>query len=115
MYLAGQHGKLLCCPAFSFSFNGLRVLVLFQFPDEVPDNLDFLPPVAAGLVRSMDDNLLHKLVDNRRREFGNAYILPNNDRETVKICFVLLVGAYHFPVCLNLIRQFFLFRFILGR
>ena len=39
--MQGQHGKSLCCPAFSLSFNGLLVLVLLQFPDEVPDNLDF--------------------------------------------------------------------------
>ena len=51
MYLAGQHSNLLCCPDFSFSFNGLLVLVLLQFPDKVPNNLDFLPPVAAGFVR----------------------------------------------------------------
>ena len=42
---------MLCCPAFSLPFNGLLVLVLFQFPDKAPDNLDFLPVVAAGLVR----------------------------------------------------------------
>ena len=57
MYLAGQHGVLLCCPVFSLPFNDLLVLVLFQFPDEVPNNLDFLPAVAAGLVRRMDNNI----------------------------------------------------------
>lgn len=48
---------------FFLPVNGVPVLVLFQFPDEVPNNLDFLPPVAAGLVRRMDDNPLFGLGD----------------------------------------------------
>ena len=61
---------MLCCPAFSLPFNGLLVLVLFQFPDEVPDNLDFLPPVAAGLVRRVDDNTMNEFtkVDMKSEE-----------------------------------------------
>ena len=70
--------------------------------------------MSAGLVRRMDDNLLYKLIDNRRREFGNPYILPNDRRKTVKIRFVLLVGSHHFPVCFDFLRQFFLLRLILG-
>ena len=62
----------------------------------------------------MDDNLLHKLVDNRGRQFGNPHILPNDRCETVKIRFVLFVGVYPFPVCLDFLRQFFLFRSILS-
>ena len=104
-----------CCAVLLFLCRGLLVPVLFRFPDEVPNNLDFLPAVAAGLVRRMDDHLLHKLVDNRGRRFGNPCILPDDRRKTVKVRFVLLVGMYHFPVCLDLLRQFFLLRFILGR
>jgi len=39
---------------FSFPFNGLFVLVLFQFPGKVPNNLYLLSAVAAELVRRMD-------------------------------------------------------------
>ncbi len=67
--LRGQHGKSLCCPAFSLSFNGLLVLVLFQSPDKVPNDLDFLSAVADGLVGRVDDYLLHKLIDDGRRQF----------------------------------------------
>ena len=42
---------MLSC--FSLPFDSLLVLVLLQFPDEVPDNLDFLPTVAAGFVRRL--------------------------------------------------------------
>ena len=46
---------------FLLSFNSLIVLVLFQFPGEVSNDLDFLPLVDAGLVQRMDD-VLHDLI-----------------------------------------------------
>ena len=44
----------LCRSAFSLPFNGLLILVLFQFSDKVPYNLYLLSAVAAELVRRMD-------------------------------------------------------------
>lgn len=54
-------------PNFYTLTNGLLVLVLFQFPDKVPHNLYLLSAVSAGLVRRVDDDFLHKLIDDSRR------------------------------------------------
>ena len=108
-----QGGIANCYAALLFLCHSIVfVLFLFQFPDEAPYGLDFLSAVAAGLVRCIKDNLLYKLVDNRRHLFGNCHILPNNRHKTVQVRFVLLVGMYHFPACLDVPRQFFLLRFI---
>ena len=42
--------------AFSLPFHGLIVTRQFDFSDEVPDQFDLLPAVAAGLIRRMDDD-----------------------------------------------------------
>ena len=43
----GGIAERLCRSAFSFPFNGLFVLTLFQFPDKVPDNFNLLSVVSA--------------------------------------------------------------------
>lgn len=43
-----------CCPAFPLPFDGLIVTRQIDFSDEVPDQFNLLPAVAAGLVRRMD-------------------------------------------------------------
>jgi len=53
-----------CRPAFSLPLHGLIVARQVDFSDEVPDQFDLLSAVAAGLVRRMDDDLLHKLIDD---------------------------------------------------
>ena len=63
----GGIAKRLCRSAFSLPFNGLLVLVLFQFPDKVPDNFNLLSAVSAGFVRRVDNDFLYKLIDDSRR------------------------------------------------
>lgn len=50
-----------CRPAFSLPFHGLIVARQVDFSDEVPDQFDLLPAVAAGLIWRMDDDLLYPL------------------------------------------------------
>lgn len=52
----------LCRSAFSLPFNHLTVVRKIYFPNKVPNNLYFLSAVAAGLVRRMDYDFLHKLI-----------------------------------------------------
>ena len=59
--------KRLCRSAFSLPSNRLLVLVLFQFPDKVPDNFNLLSAVSAGFVRRVDNDFLYKLIDDSRR------------------------------------------------
>ena len=113
-YLQGGIVERLCRLAFSLPFNGLPIIVLLQLPDEVPNDLDFLSAASAGLVGSVDDYLLHKLIDNGGREFLNAYILANNGGEAVKVGFVLFVSINRRLFCLDKLCQLLLFRFILG-
>ena len=63
---------------FLLPFNSLIVLVLFQFPGEVSNDLDFLPLVDAGLVQRMDD-VLHDLI--QKPFVGNCvgYIVLRED------------------------------------
>ena len=65
--LQGGIVKRLCRSAFSLSWGGLLVLVLFQFPDKVPDNFNLLSAVSAGFVWRVDNNFLYKLIDDSRR------------------------------------------------
>ena len=67
LILQGGIVERLCRSAFSLPFNGLLVLVLFQFPDKVPHNLYLLSAVSAGLVRRVNNDFLHKLIDDSRR------------------------------------------------
>ena len=53
-----------CRPVFSFPFHGLIVARQVDFSDEVPDQFNLLPAVAAGFIRRMDDDLLYKLIDD---------------------------------------------------
>ena len=57
-----------CRPAFSLPFHGLIVARQVDFSDEVPDQFNLLPAVAAGLIRRMDDDLLYKLIDDGDRK-----------------------------------------------
>ena len=103
-----------CRLAFSLPFYSLIVTQQGDFTNEVPDQFNLLPAVAAGLVRRMDDDLLHKLVDDGGRQFPDAHILPHNGCNAVKIGLILFKGFYRLPPCLNLLHQFFLFRLIVG-
>ena len=60
----GGMAERSCRPAFSLPFHGLIVARQVDFSNEVPDQFDFLPAMAAGFVRRMDDNFLYKLIDD---------------------------------------------------
>ena len=53
-----------CRPAFSLPFHRLIIVRQVDLSNEVPDQFNLLPAVAAGLIRRMDDNLLYKLIDD---------------------------------------------------
>ena len=67
-----------CRPVFSLPFHSLIVAGQVDFSNEVPDQFDFLPAVAAGLVRRMDDELFHKLIDDGGCQFPDSHIFPYN-------------------------------------
>ena len=58
-----------CRPVFSLPFHNLIVARQVHFSNEVPDQFNLLPAVAAGLIRRMDDNLFYKLIDDGGRQF----------------------------------------------
>ena len=91
-----------CRPAFSLPFHGLIVTRQIAFSDEVPDQFNLLPAVAAGLIRCMDDNFLYKLINDGGRQFTNAHIFPYNGCKAVKVGFILFKGFYRFPPCIVL-------------
>lgn len=103
-----------CRPAFSLPLHGLIVARQVDFSDEVPDQFNLLPAVAAGLVRRMDDDFLYKLINDGGRQFTNAHIFPYNGCKAVKVGFILFKGFYRFPPYLDLFCQFFLFRLIIS-
>ena len=76
--------KKSCRPAFSLPFHGLIVARQIDFSDEVPDQFNLLPALAAGLVRHMDNNFLYNLIDDGRRQFANAHRFPYNSCKAVK-------------------------------
>ena len=104
-----------CRPAFSLPFHGLIVARQVNFSDEVPDQFNLLPAVAAGLIRHMDDDFLYKLIDDGGGQFPDTHILSHNDCKACKIGLILFKGFYRLPPCLDLLRQFFLFCLIVGR
>ena len=79
--------KRSCHPAFSLPFQGLTVARQVDFSDEVPDQFNLLPSVAAELVRRIDDNFLYKFIDNDERQFSDAHVLPYNVCKAVKVGF----------------------------
>ena len=87
-----------CRPAFSLPFHGLIVVRQVDFSNEVPDQFDFLPAMAAGFVRRMDDNFLYKLIDNGGRQFANAHIFPYNGCKAVKVGFMVLSNVWLNPL-----------------
>ena len=103
-----------CRPAFSLPFHGLIVARQVNYSNKVPDQFDLLPAVAAGLVRRMDDDLLYKLIDDGGCQFPDTHILPHNSCKARKIGLILFKDFYRFPPYLDLRRQFFLLRFIVG-
>ena len=103
-----------CRPVFSLPFHNLIVARQVHFSNEVPDQFNLLPAVAAGLIRRMDDDLLYKLIDDGGRQFPDAHILPHNSCKAGTIGLILFKGFYRFPPCLDLLRQFFLFCLIVG-
>ena len=103
-----------CRPAFSLPFHGLSGTRQVDFSNEVPDQFDLLPAMAAGLVRRMDDDLLYKLIDDGGRQFPDAHIFSHNGCKAGKIGLILFKGFYCVPPCLDLLRQFFLFCLIVG-
>ena len=98
-----------CRPAFSLPFHGLIVARQVDFSNEVPDQFDFLPAMAAGFVRRMDDDFLYKLIDDGGGQFTNTHIFPYNSCKAVKVGFILFKGFYRFPPYLDLLYQLFLF------
>lgn len=103
-----------CRPAFSLPFHSLIVARQVDFSDEVPDQFDLLPAVAAGLVRRMNDDLLHKLIDDGGRQFPDTHIFSHNGCKAGKIGLILFKGFYRLPPCLDLFCQLFLLRFIVS-
>ena len=61
-----------CRPVFSLPFHNLIVARQVHFSNEVPDQFNLLPAVAAGLIRRMDDNLFYKLIDDGGRQFPDS-------------------------------------------
>ena len=114
MIVAGRMAERSCRPAFSLPFHGLIVTRQFDFSDEVPDQFNLLPAVAAGLIWRMDDDLLYKLIDNGGRQFPDTHILPHNGCKASEIGLILFKGFYRFPPCLDLFCQFFLLCFIVS-
>ena len=106
--------KRSCRPAFSLPFHGLIVAWQVDFSNKVPDQLDLLPAVAAGLVRRMNDNLLYKLIDDGGCQFPDAHTFSHNGCKAGKIGLILFKGFYCVPPCLDLLRQFFLFCLIVS-
>ncbi len=104
-----------CRPAFSLPFHCLIVTRQIDFSDEVPDQFDLLPAVAAGLVRRMNDNLLYKLIDDGGGQFPDAHIFSYNGCKAAKVTLILFKGFYRVPPCFDLFCQFFLLRFIVSR
>ena len=90
-----------CRPAFSLPFHGLIVARQVDFSDEVPDQLNLLPAVAAGLIGRMDDDLLYKLIDDGGRQFPDTHILPHNSCKASEIGLILFKGLYCLPPCLT--------------
>ena len=103
-----------CRPAFSLPLHGLIVARQVDFSDEVPDQFDLLSAVAAGLVRRMDDDFLHKLIDDGGGQFTNTHIFSHNGCKAGEIGLILFKGFYRFSPYLDLLRQFFLFYFIVS-
>ena len=93
-----------CRPAFSLPFHGLIVARQVDFPNEVPDQFNLLPAVAAGLIRRMDDDLLCKLIDDGGRQFPDTHILPHNSCKAGKIGLILFKDYYCFSPYLDLLR-----------
>ena len=103
-----------CRPAFPLPFHSPIVARKVDFSDEVPDQFNFLPAVAAGLVRRMDDDFVYKLIDDGGRQFPDAHIFSHNGCKAGKIGLILFKGFYCVPPCLDLLRQFFLFCLIIS-
>ena len=103
-----------CRPAFSLPFHGLIIARQGDFSNKVPDQFNFLPAVAAGLIRRMDNDLLHKLIDDSGGQFTNTHIFSHNGCKAGEIGLILFKGFYRFPPYLDLLRQFFLFCLIVG-
>ena len=99
--------RRLCRSAFASPFNGLFVLCRIKTSDKVPNNLHFLSAVAAGLVRCVDDDLLHKRIDDGGRQLLNAYVLADNGAEIANVGFVLFIGIDRRLLLFNKLRQFF--------
>ena len=67
-FLIGVHLKA-CRLVFSFLFHGLAAIRQIDLADEVPHKLYLLSAVAAAPVWSMDNNLLHELIDDGGCQF----------------------------------------------
>ncbi len=70
----------------SASIGGLRYnrfddFRYFNFLQEVENNFDLLRPLAAGLVRGVDDDLLDKLVHDGRGQLRDVHILFQQGEE----------------------------------
>ena len=64
----------------------------FYFLQEVENDFDLLRPLAAGLVRGVDDDLLDELVHNGRRQLRDVHILFQQGEELVNIVLHFLTG-----------------------
>ena len=96
-----------CRPAFSLPFHRLIIAQQVDMFNEVPDQFNLLPVVAAGFVRHMDDDLLYKFIDDGGRQFTNTHIFSHNGCKTSEIGLILFKGFYRFPPYLDLLCQFF--------
>ena len=103
-----------CRPAFSLPFHSLIIARQVHFSNEVPDQFNFLPAVAAGFIRRMNDNLLYKFIDDGGRQFPNAHIFSHNGCKAGEIGLSLFKGFYRLSPCFDLLRQFLLFCLIVG-
>ena len=91
-------------PAFSLPFRSLIVARQVDFSNEVPDQFNLFPAVAAGLIRCMDDDFLYKLIDDGGCKLTNAHIFSYNGCKAGKIALILFKGFYRLPPCLDLLR-----------
>ena len=65
-----------------------------NLPDEVIVHVNTLDTLAAGLIRGMDNNFLHKLPQKCRGQFGGLGVLFYDFQKVLNIDRLCLCGVY---------------------
>ena len=76
----------------SFSNNRFADFRYFHFLQEVENDFDLLRPLAAGLVRGIDDDLLDKLIHDGGCQLRDVHVLLHQGKELVNIVLHFLAG-----------------------